>query len=294
MKKLLLLFSMGLSIAPVINAEDIDVTLRSSSDLSNALNNEILGKMDGKASISFDKTTEIYTINDFLGYKDADNNGVKLQFTIGEDDGSGRYRIAAYDANLDRTKTLDEQSDADIYYKWVGGQVWVNPDDPTDIVEWKDPDGNLSYTQFYLPLQANPDDDASVIFEPHNSNAFIGDDLEYKLINPKVWMGAYLTKNRAYATKDGDTYNVYFQVQCATHLKRPADGIWAVSTTGLEGFICFSFNPSNSTQTGIDDIVIESTDAPVEYFTLQGVKVENPSNGIYIRRQGDKVTKVAI
>lgn len=34
--------------------------------------------------------------------------------------------------------------------------------------------------------------------------------------------------------------------------------------------------------------------ASVEYYNLQGVRVENPSNGIFIRKQGSKVTKVYI
>lgn len=33
-------------------------------------------------------------------------------------------------------------------------------------------------------------------------------------------------------------------------------------------------------------------DAPVEYYNLQGVKVENPTKGIFIRRQGSKSSKV--
>jgi|GEM_PF-1827683 len=46
-------------------------------------------------------------------------------------------------------------------------------------------------------------------------------------------------------------------------------------------------------ETGIDDI--EAADnAPVEYFNLQGVRVANPENGLYIRRQGNKVTKVIV
>lgn len=36
------------------------------------------------------------------------------------------------------------------------------------------------------------------------------------------------------------------------------------------------------------------TDAPVEYFNLQGVRVDNPANGLFIRRQGNKVSKVVI
>ena len=36
------------------------------------------------------------------------------------------------------------------------------------------------------------------------------------------------------------------------------------------------------------------TDAPVEYYNLQGVRVENPANGLYIRRQGNNVSKVIL
>ncbi len=32
--------------------------------------------------------------------------------------------------------------------------------------------------------------------------------------------------------------------------------------------------------------------APVEYFNLQGIRVANPENGVFIRRQGNTVTKV--
>lgn len=46
--------------------------------------------------------------------------------------------------------------------------------------------------------------------------------------------------------------------------------------------------------TGIEDIEINEAEGSVEYFNLQGVRVENPANGLYIRRQGSKVTKVII
>jgi len=50
----------------------------------------------------------------------------------------------------------------------------------------------------------------------------------------------------------------------------------------------------NFNTAGIDDILTDTeTNAPVEYFNLQGIKVENPSNGIFIRRQGNKAEKVA-
>lgn len=47
---------------------------------------------------------------------------------------------------------------------------------------------------------------------------------------------------------------------------------------------------------GVDAVAADSdnSNAPVEYFNLQGIRVNNPSNGIFIRRQGSKVTKELI
>ena len=42
----------------------------------------------------------------------------------------------------------------------------------------------------------------------------------------------------------------------------------------------------------IEVILIEKDE--VEYYTLQGVKVVNPAHGLYIRKQGNKVTKVVL
>lgn len=44
---------------------------------------------------------------------------------------------------------------------------------------------------------------------------------------------------------------------------------------------------------GVDDIIVDEN-APIEYYNLQGVRVANPENGIYIRRQGSKVSKVLV
>lgn len=46
-------------------------------------------------------------------------------------------------------------------------------------------------------------------------------------------------------------------------------------------------------QTGVENLE-EETVAPVEFYNMQGVRVQNPSNGIFIRRQGDKVSKVRL
>ena len=46
------------------------------------------------------------------------------------------------------------------------------------------------------------------------------------------------------------------------------------------------------TVTGIDEIVAKN--APVEYYNLLGVKVANPEKGIFIKKQGNKATKVIL
>lgn len=47
-------------------------------------------------------------------------------------------------------------------------------------------------------------------------------------------------------------------------------------------------------QTGVDSITVDDENVPVEYYNLQGIRVENPANGIFIRRCGTTVTKVAL
>jgi hypothetical protein len=41
-------------------------------------------------------------------------------------------------------------------------------------------------------------------------------------------------------------------------------------------------------------VASDLADAPVEYFNLQGLRIDNPTNGIFIRRQGSSVAKVTL
>ena len=60
--------------------------------------------------------------------------------------------------------------------------------------------------------------------------------------------------------------------------------------------LCFAVQPKEDVS-GVEDIVVEEMeeiDAPVEYYNLQGVKVAEPSNGIFIKVHGKKVSKVYV
>ena len=44
----------------------------------------------------------------------------------------------------------------------------------------------------------------------------------------------------------------------------------------------------------IFELEAEEAEGAVEYYNLQGVNVANPTNGLYIRKQGNKITKVIL
>lgn len=75
------------------------------------------------------------------------------------------------------------------------------------------------------------------------------------------------------------------------------DRKWQIAESGrynvdidlLKGSIAITKAPLD----GIEDIVDENECTPV-YYNLQGIQVANPSNGIFIKKAGNKVTKVIL
>ncbi|MGM9848106.1 MAG: chitobiase/beta-hexosaminidase C-terminal domain-containing protein [Muribaculaceae bacterium] len=75
----------------------------------------------------------------------------------------------------------------------------------------------------------------------------------------------------------------------------PEGGVSSVSfaTTGTVVIETITVEASGKLS-GVENVTIADENAPVEYFNLQGVRVANPENGLYIRRQGNTVSKVVI
>lgn len=55
----------------------------------------------------------------------------------------------------------------------------------------------------------------------------------------------------------------------------------------------WTLNVASNADTGVIELVTDKN-APVEYYNLQGVRVEDPSNGLYLVRKGGKVSKIMI
>lgn len=70
-------------------------------------------------------------------------------------------------------------------------------------------------------------------------------------------------------------------------------GEWNVELDPQTNVFAVSPLSENDTESAVAEIAADEN-APVEYFNMQGVKVENPENGIYVRKQGSKVSKVVV
>ena len=115
---------------------------------------------------------------------------------------------------------------------------------------------------------------------------------------------AKISTNKLIATGDNSvktSSNKCFVLQeksgSMTFVKVSKNTTVAANTAYLEGSSWYSsmklsVDNENPEVSGIEGVEAENTE--VEYYNLQGVKVENPEKGIFIKKQGNKTTKVIL
>ena len=114
-----------------------------------------------------------------------------------------------------------------------------------------------------------------------NATYSINDDSTYdKATALLIYRGLY-GENIKFTAEDqikvGDAVTVYGKLVDYNGTKEMNSGNYIVVINGVSG---------------VENVAAEN--APVEYFNLQGVRVANPENGLFIRRQGNTVSKVVI
>lgn len=91
------------------------------------------------------------------------------------------------------------------------------------------------------------------------------------------------------------SYQITIDKNNTVHQDRGYSFIANHAETGLKSDALNLYVGSDGTLTGVEGISAEAdANAPVEFYDLQGRMVANPQGGIFIRRQGSKVTKVAL
>lgn len=163
--------------------------------------------------------------------------------------------------------------------------------------------GTLTYVEIEEPeAPASPqlvdgDGNAIDVIELNNANKTIylsHEDADVDL----YWHFAAATQQNAPmhapATVDheGKTFNLHTEEGIT--LKEAGTLSYFAEKNGVRSEVkTLAVTGSGSDTTGIEAVTVEAEGA-VKYFNLQGIRVENPANGVFIRRQGNNVSKVLV
>ena len=105
------------------------------------------------------------------------------------------------------------------------------------------------------------------------------------------------TKTDFTGTVGETTLNLFNQYELASVEAGKYDVTGVVAIRNLNGSPVAKLFVTNITKSETDSaLLIGAGDnaAPVEYYNLQGIRIDNPANGIFIRRQGSKAQKIVL
>jgi hypothetical protein len=106
-----------------------------------------------------------------------------------------------------------------------------------------------------------------------------------------------------YASTDSETYalnytaNFYWRGLSVEAVEGDPNSVYIYncgSAKPVNAMSKWKFTVPTDDQSGVSSIVSDKEDDTVEYFNLQGMRVANPENGIFIKRQGTTTTKVVL
>lgn len=138
-------------------------------------------------------------------------------------------------------------------------------------------DGNVTYYDINSAAQFA---DGAVVFNAFGCYNAKGDGYN---------MGDFAGSLKTFSF-DGTAFADWTLVPAATGIAAK-DATAAFATVENTGITYAAYTDPSA---GVDDVIVADPNAPVEYFNLQGIRVAEPASGLYIRRQGDKVSKVLI
>ena len=95
------------------------------------------------------------------------------------------------------------------------------------------------------------------------------------------------------ATQGDELGNLTYNTTTYIDVTDPYKYIGLRSVSGAQYISKITLTYSLGTSTGVESVDSE-TNAPKEYYNLQGVRVENPGKGLYIVHQGSKTSKVIL
>lgn len=229
----------------------------------------------------------------------------KLQFSV---PAPGRIKSIVFHKGGENRWTLTEVSAGEMPTTWAddGTATWTAPENESISSVWFNFNGDR-HTRF---TGITVEYDLSKPAMPY----VVSETATEILVECDDWCELHYTKKPESAAKapsrvqlaDGtieDTdewynhgaYQITIDKTNELHKNRSYSFIANHAETGLKSDALNLYIGSEGTLTGVEGISAEAdADAPVEFYDLQGRKVANPQGGIFIRRQGNQVTKVAL
>lgn len=229
----------------------------------------------------------------------------KLQFSV---PAPGRIKSIVFHKGGENRWTLTEVSAGEMPTTWAddGTATWTAPENESISSVWFNFNGDR-HTRF---TGITVEYDLSKPAMPY----VVSETATEILVECDDWCELHYTKKPESAAKapsrvqlaDGtieDTdewynhgnYQITIDKTNELHKDRGYSFIANHAETGLKSDALNLYVGSDGTLTGVEGISAEAdADAPVEFYDLQGRMVANPQGGIFIRRQGSKVTKVAM
>lgn len=229
----------------------------------------------------------------------------KLQFSV---PAPGRIKSIVFHKGGENRWTLTEVSAGEMPTTWAddGTATWTAPENESISSVWFNFNGN-KHTRFTgITVEYDLQKPAMPYVVSETADAIV--------VECDDWCELHYTKKPESAAKapsraqlnDGtieDTdewynhgsYQITIDKNNTVHQDRGYSFIANHAETGLKSDALNLYIGSEGTLTGVEGISTEAdADAPVEFYDLQGRMVANPQGGIFIRRQGMKVTKVAL
>ena len=235
--------------------------------------------------------------------------GTENCYIVGSFNEWGKFVAMEKAGDNNFTVSIDNLKKSEVKYKYTCGEGWdyveMQADKVTDVQDrsytandvvaaWKStPSTTVTYPEkVYIVGHDNA-------WDPARPLEISGTDGVYTIDNV-----TFVNTGFKMSTQKGswDAFNagvLYVQNAIVNEEATITKGSSDDSKISATGTFNLTIDLVNMTFLAIDPLTVAieevATDnAPIEYYNLQGVKVANPENGIFIKKQGSKTTKVVL
>ncbi|MGM9852372.1 MAG: C10 family peptidase [Muribaculaceae bacterium] len=240
----------------------------------------------GRIYISALGSAKVYYFNVTDGTVDPTVNTIVLKTKTGEDlaangsDGRGTARVSV---NSDGTFWHTRMATAPTHYNMDGTFVEALPD---NVI------GNSNYGNDFVPFAFGTKTYAAA--SGYNGSANAGQGGQMHLIDITDGTAGASSICALPAAGFGNTTNAQRITKVCVALTDDNKTVNIWTNTCQQGLAHYRYK--SDTTNAVTDITVDTGDAQPEYYNLYGIRVDstNLAPGLYIRRQGNKVSKILV